>query len=57
MDRDALLAKCDELLQFLREQDEQPKLRRLIEDLESLRDRLRAEAGATSAPVERAPAH
>jgi hypothetical protein len=41
-----LLAKCEQLLAFLATQDEQAKLRRLIGDIEQLRDRLRSEAEA-----------
>jgi hypothetical protein len=41
VDNARVLAKCDELLRFLDDQEEQPKLRRLIDDIEELRDRLR----------------
>jgi hypothetical protein len=43
MDRTAVIAKCDEVLRFLADNDEQRKLRRLAEDIADLRDRLRAE--------------
>jgi hypothetical protein len=37
-----LLSKCEEILELLRAHDEHEKLRRLIEDVEALRDRLLA---------------
>jgi transcription initiation factor IIE alpha subunit len=44
VDNARVLAKCDELLRFLDAQEEQPKLRRLIDDIEQLRDRLREQS-------------
>jgi hypothetical protein len=43
VDKPKLLAKCEELLEFLAAQDEQLKLRRLTSEIEELRDRLRSE--------------
>jgi len=42
-ERDALLAKYDELLAFLAEHDGHLKLRRLMDDIRDLRDRLLSE--------------
>ena len=41
----ALLAKCEELLIWLHERDDSPKLRGLIDDIEALRDRLLGQQG------------
>jgi hypothetical protein len=43
MDKTTLLAKCEELLSFLTAYEDHAKLRRLIADIEELRDRLRGE--------------
>lgn len=55
----ALLAKCDELLDFLAAHDGHLKLRRLAADIEALRDRVRAELAesgeASSDPCEVEP--
>lgn len=53
--RAVLLAKCDELLVFLAAHDEHLKLRRLMADIQDLRDRLAAELPrAPDAPDEAA---
>ena len=48
MDKEALLAKCDELLVFLADHDNHRKLRRLTEDIRQLRERLLRDAAADS---------
>jgi hypothetical protein len=45
-DREARIAKCDEMLVFLGEHDAHLKLRRLTTDIEKLRDDLVAEQPA-----------
>jgi hypothetical protein len=46
LDKQTLVAKCEELLEFLAEHDEHRKLRQLTEDITQLRDRLRSERDA-----------
>jgi len=43
VDREARIAKCEDMLAFLAEQDDGLKLRRLTTDIEKLRDDLIAE--------------
>lgn len=45
-DKEAILAKCDELLRFLAENDRHDKLRRLAADIASYREHVQSELEA-----------
>jgi hypothetical protein len=50
-ERDALLRRCDELLDLLHTHPDHVKLQRLVVDIQSLRDRLLAEkSGGSGGP-------
>jgi hypothetical protein len=55
-DQRAALARCDEILASLASYGDDPKLRRLVADIEQRRDRLRAELNQPAETTPDSPA-